>query len=96
MNVDIKTLGFELPEEYDEIIDKKIRKIEFAQDMIIDLLGTINRDKALYNLAATINFRWGATHHLKVQDFDLRDGIDKLFDKVEAKVTKEKEKIKQR
>ncbi len=94
MNVDIKAVRFELPEEYREIIEKKIRKIEFAQEMIVDLLCSITKDRG-YLLVATINFRWGATHHFRVQDFELRDGIDKLFEKIETKVTKEKEKIKQ-
>lgn len=94
MNVEIKSVHFDLPEEYRELIEKKIHKIEFAQDMIVDLLCTITREKG-FILDSTINFRWGSSHHFKVTDFDLRAGIDKLFDKMDAKVSKEKGKIKQ-
>ena len=94
MNVEIKAVHFDLPEEYRELIEKKIHKIEFAQDMIVDLLCTVTKEKG-YALESTINFRWGTSHHFKVKDFDLRGGIDKLFDKMDSKVSKEKGKIKQ-
>ncbi len=94
MTMEIKTIHFELPEDYRDLIDKKAHKIGFAQDMIVDLLLTITKGKD-YAIEATINFRWGNSHHIRVTDFDLRDGIEKLFDKIDLKVTKEKNKIKQ-
>jgi putative sigma-54 modulation protein len=93
MNIEIKAVHFELPEEYRELIEKKTHKIEFAQDMIVDLKFTVTKEKD-YILESTINFRWGTSHHFKVNEFDLRKGIDKLFDKIDTKVTKEKGKKK--
>jgi putative sigma-54 modulation protein len=93
MTLEIKAVHFDLPQEYRELIEKKVHKIEYAQDMIVDLLFTITKEKS-YVLEATLNFRWGASHHLKVKNFNIRDGIEKLFGKIDAKVSKEKEKIK--
>jgi putative sigma-54 modulation protein len=93
MNVEIKAVHFDLGDEYHDLIEKKIQKIEFAQDMIVDLVCTVTNEKD-YVLEADIHFRWGPIHHFKANDFDLRGGIEKLFDKIGAKVTKEKEKIK--
>ena len=94
MNIEIKAIRFELPEDYHELIEKKLQKIEFAQDMIVNLLCSVSKAKD-YSLEADIHFRWGKIHHIKVKDFDLREGIDKLSDKIEAKVKKEKGKIKE-
>ena len=93
MKIEIKAIHFEFPEDYREYIEKKLHKIEFAQDMIVNLLCAISKGKD-YSLEADIHFRWGKVHHIKTNDFDLREGINKLCEKIEAKVTKEKEKIK--
>ncbi|MDR1932470.1 MAG: HPF/RaiA family ribosome-associated protein [Spirochaetales bacterium] len=93
MNVEIKSIHFDLPEDFRELIEKKMQKIEFAQDMIVSLACTVSKGKD-YSLEADIHFRWGKVHHLRIHDFDLRGGIDKLSDKIDAKVVKEKGKIK--
>jgi putative sigma-54 modulation protein len=94
MNVEIKAVHFDLEDEYHDLIGKKLQKIEFAQDMIVGLACTVTKEKN-YAFEADIHFRWGPIHHFKANDFDLRGGIDKLFDKIGAKVTKEKGKIKE-
>jgi putative sigma-54 modulation protein len=94
MNVEIKSMHFDLPDDFRELIEKKLQKIEFAQDMIVSLACTVSKGKD-YSLESDIHFRWGAVVHIKANDFDLREGIDKLSEKIEAKVTKEKEKIKE-
>ena len=93
MNVEIKSIHFELPEDYRDIIEKKVHKIDFAQNMIVDFHLAITREKD-YIVESTLNMRWGTSHHFRVENFDLRDAIDKLFSKIDQKVSKEKEKIK--
>ena len=95
MKVEIKAIRFELPEDYQELIEKKIQKIDFAEDMIVNLVCTVSKAKD-YTLKADIHFRWGKVHHFTVKNFDLRTGIDELSEKIEAKVSKEKGKIKDR
>jgi putative sigma-54 modulation protein len=93
MNVEVKSVHFELPEDYRVLIEKKIHKVDFAQDMIVDFHITVTREKD-YLVEATLNMRRGTSHHFRVENYDLRDGVDKLFGKIDQKISKEKEKIK--
>ncbi len=58
-------------------------RLEFAKDLIVDLLINLTREKNLYKADVTINFRWGASMHVGVEGFDLNRGIDELFDKLD-------------
>ncbi len=80
-------------EEAREYLDKKIARIPNAENMIIDLLFTFTKDKQ-FKSECTVNFRWGLTVHVSDSDFELMPAIDKLIDKLEAKIIKEKEKVK--
>jgi putative sigma-54 modulation protein len=94
MKVEIKSVHFDLPDDIRELIEKKLQKIEFAEDLIVHLACTVSKGKD-YSLEADIHFRWGTIHHITVNDFDLHTGIDKLSGKIDAKVAKEKGKIKE-
>jgi putative sigma-54 modulation protein len=62
--------------------------------MIVDLLITLTKDNKDFAAEATVNFRWGVSIHVKEHDFELNPAIDKLIDKLDAKIIKEKEKAK--
>ena len=70
-------------------------RLDFARDLIVDFLLNLSREKSLFKLEATLNFRWGASKHVGVENFDLNKGIDELFDKLEAVIEKEKSRIKE-
>jgi putative sigma-54 modulation protein len=93
MNIDIKAVHFNLHEEGRDYLNKKIARIHNAENMIVDLLVTIKHEKE-FEAEATVNFRWGHSIHVKENDFDLNPAIDKLMDKLDAKISKEKEKVK--
>ncbi len=93
MNVDVKAVHFDLQPETREFIDKKLEKINFATDLLVDLLFTLTKEKD-YKNEVTMNFRWGVSSHIKVSSYDLHEGLDKLMDKIDKKVRKEKDKIK--
>lgn len=95
MNVEFKGVHLEISDSDREYLEKKLGRIGFARDAIIDLLFTVVQEKSLYKLDATINFRWGHSIHVGADSFDLLQGIDKLIDKMELKINKEKEKIKE-
>ncbi|MDR1446566.1 MAG: ribosome-associated translation inhibitor RaiA [Treponema sp.] len=95
MNIDVKSVHFNLKDDGREYIDKKIARIHNAENMIIDLLITITKDKD-FEAEATVNFRWGVSIHLKEHDFNLNPAVDKMMDKLEQKITKEKEKVKEK
>jgi putative sigma-54 modulation protein len=92
MNIDIKAVHFTLRDDTKEYLNRKIVRIPNAENMIIDLLFTLTKDKD-FAVEATVNFRWGVSVHVKENDFEINAAIDKLIDKLEAKIIKEKEKI---
>ncbi len=94
MRVEIKGVHLEVTEQMKEHIDKRVPHLEYAKDMIIDLLLTIAKDKG-YKVEATINFRWGTSVHISASSFDIFEGIDSLFHKIDSKVTKEKQRIQE-
>jgi putative sigma-54 modulation protein len=95
MNTEIKAVHFSLHDDAKEYLNKKIERIRNAENMIVDLLITIKKEKD-FNAEATVNFRWGVSIHVSENEFELTTAIDKMMDKLEAKITKEKEKVKEK
>jgi putative sigma-54 modulation protein len=95
MNTEIRAVHFTLRDDTREYLDKKISRIHNAENMIVDLLVTLTKDKD-FEAEATVNFRWGVSIHVKEHDFDLNPAIDKMMDKLEPKIIKEKEKVKEK
>jgi putative sigma-54 modulation protein len=91
MNIDVRAVHFSLKDETRQYLDRKIARIHNAENMIVDLLITLTRDKD-FQAEATVNFRWGISIHVKETDFDVNPAIDKLIDVLDHKITKEKEK----
>jgi len=94
MNVEIKGIHVEVNKRIQDYIDTKMPRLDFGRDLIVDFLLNISREKSLFKLETTLNFRWGASKHVGVENFDLNKGIDDLYDKLEAVIEKEKSRIK--
>jgi putative sigma-54 modulation protein len=95
MNIEIKAVHFNLHDDAREYLNKKIERIHNAENMIVDLIVTLKKEKD-FDAEAMVNFRWGVSIHVKEEDFDLTAAIDKMIDKLETKITKEKEKVKEK
>jgi len=95
MNVEIKGIHLDVTEAIKRYIDAKTSRLDFAKDLVVDFLLNLTKEKNLFKVDATINFRWGSTVHMGVENFNLNTGIDDLFDRLEAKVEKEKSKIQE-
>jgi len=95
MNTEIKSVHFTMHDDARDYLNKKIERIHNAENMIVDLLITIKKEKD-FDAEATVNFRWGVSVHVKEIDFDIIKAIDKMMDKLESKITKEKEKVKEK
>lgn len=94
MTVDIKGVHYDVSDKTKEYIDKKLRRLKYVEELVVDLHLTLSREKkGYYIVSADVHFRWGQSSHVKVEDRDLYKAIDLCFDKVDAKSTKEKEKI---
>ena len=95
MNVDVKCVHFDLTEKTREYLDRKVKRLGYADDLIVDLLFTFTRDTRAFKLDSNINFRWGTSSHVGVETFQITKGIDQLIDKLDSKINKEKEKIQE-
>jgi putative sigma-54 modulation protein len=95
MNTEIKAVHFTLNDDVKSYLNKKIERIHNAENMIVDLLITIKKEKN-FDAEATVNFRWGVSVHIKEADFEITTAIDNMMDKLEAKIIKEKEKVKEK
>jgi putative sigma-54 modulation protein len=95
MNTEIKAVHFTLHDDAREYLNKKIERIHNAEGRIVDLLITINKEKD-FSVETTVNFRWGVSIHVKENDFEITKAIVKMMDKLDIKITKEKEKVKEK
>lgn len=93
MNIEVKAVHFNLSDESREYLDRKISRIHNAESMIVDLLFTFTKEKD-YKAEATVNFRWGVSVHVSENDFEINPAIDRMIDKLEQKISKEKEKAR--
>ena len=95
MNTEIKSMHFTLHDDAKEYLNKKIERIHNAENMIVDLIITIKKEKD-FEAEANVNFRWGVSIHVQEKDFELTSAIDKMMDKLNSKIIKEKEKVKEK
>jgi putative sigma-54 modulation protein len=95
MKVEIKGIHLEVTDRIRGYLDAKLPRLDFAKDLIIDLLISLTKEKNLFKAEATVNFRWGSSRHVGVEGFDLDAGIDEMVDKLEAVLTKEKSRVKE-
>ncbi|MBQ9629963.1 MAG: HPF/RaiA family ribosome-associated protein [Treponema sp.] len=92
MTKTISAVGFEFEKKQSELIESKMKRISYADDLIVDLMLRVKRAKS-YSFDATVNFRWGNQSHVTSEDFDFSAGLNKLMDTLDTKIQKEKEKI---
>ncbi|TVR00425.1 MAG: HPF/RaiA family ribosome-associated protein [Spirochaetaceae bacterium] len=95
MHLQVQAVHFDLRDETREYIDEKLQKIDYAKDMIVDLEFILVRETHEFELEVKTHFRWGLSHVIKHKSFDLHPGLEVLISKLEKKVRKEKEKIKE-
>ena len=94
MNTDVKAVHFTLRDDTRGYLYQKIARIPNAENMIVDLLITLTKEAKDFSAEAKVNFRWGVSVHVKETDFELNPAIDKLMGKLDSKIIKEKEKVK--
>lgn len=93
MQLDIKAIHFAFNEAQREHIDRRLERFSYAREYLVDLGLTLTREGSQYHVDASLHFRWGTVTHLKVSGYDLLEEFDRIMDKIQAKVSKEKEKI---
>ncbi|MCR5437067.1 MAG: HPF/RaiA family ribosome-associated protein [Treponema sp.] len=92
MTKSINAVGFTLDQKQSDMIESKLKRISYADDLIIDLIMRIKHDKE-YSFDTTVNFRWGAQAHVDGKDFDFGAALNKMMDVLDNKIKKEKDKV---
>lgn len=95
MEIDVRSHHFELSEKSRAYLDKKLERLHFARDIIITLSFSFTKEKE-FTCECTIHFRWGERAHIVEHDFDIDPGIDKLIDRMETKISKDKERMQEK
>jgi putative sigma-54 modulation protein len=92
MTITTNARGFTLEQDEQELITKKLERLKYAEDLIVDLNLRIKEDKK-FLFEATINFRWGGVAHVEEEHYEFAPGLNLLVDKLDVKIHKEKEKM---
>ena len=87
--------GFALEQKQSEMIEKKLERIKYAEDLIVDLTIRVKHEKE-YDFEATANFRWGTQAHVSGKDFDFGAAKNKMMDTLDVKIKKKKDKKKEK
>ncbi|MEM5947277.1 ribosome-associated translation inhibitor RaiA [Spirochaetia bacterium 38H-sp] len=93
MKTDIKSVHFDIKEPTKEFLDKKLSKINYAEKIVEDLHITLTKEKSSYTAEVNVHTHWKELFHIKEDGKDLIEAIEKLFDKLDYKLSKEKQKI---
>lgn len=96
MNFEIKGIHYEVSDKTREQIEKKINRLQVAEENVTDLVLSAEKANGIFNLKVNMTFRWGPACFIEVKDHDLYDGIDKMIEKIKTKIVREKEKIQQK
>lgn len=94
MNFELSGIHMDITEDIRNYLNKKLPRLEFATEYIIDLIFKIIKEKHGFKVEANVNLSWGTSAQLHVDGFDVYESLDKLVDKIELKIKKEKNKVK--
>lgn len=95
MTKTISSVGFSLDKDQSDLINSKLKRVDYADSLIVDLILRVKEEKKYY-FDATVNFRWGGNAHVTSDDFEFATALNKLMDVLDLKVKKEKDKVQGR
>ena len=95
MTPSINAVGFTLEQKQSDMVESKLKRIAYADDLIVDLLMKIKHDKT-YVFDTTVNFKWGTQAHVTGEDFDFGAALNKMMDVLDNKIKKEKDKVQKK
>ena len=95
MTTSVNAVGFDFEQDQFDLINKKIERIKYAEDLIVDFILRVKEDKK-FIFDCSVNFRWGTVAHVSAEDYDFAAALNKLMDILDQKVHKEKEKIQEK
>lgn len=92
MTKSINAVGFDLDQKQSGMIEKKLQRVDYADELIIDLILRVKHEKE-YTFDIVANFRWGVQAHVTSEDYDFGAALNKVMDVLDQKIKKEKDKV---
>ena len=92
MNLVIKGVHYHISDTTKEFIEKKLHRLDFAKDYLVDLTVTVNKEPHGYQVDGKAHFRWGVVTVVEEEAHELYEAIEIMIDKLEKAVRKEKKK----
>jgi len=94
MNVTIKGVHYDISERTRQFLMDKLGHIDPFRDHLVSVDATITKETTEFIVESNVHFRWGSTAHLEERAQELYPAIENLIHKLDAKISKEKEKVK--
>lgn len=95
MNLTVRGINYVPSQETKDFIDKKLKKLSFADEYLQDLDISIKREaKGIgFHIDAMLHFKWKSEKIVSYDCYELYEGIEVLADKIQSVAKKEKEKV---
>lgn len=92
MNLEIRGVHYHISEATHDFIEKKLHRLDFAKEYIVDLTITVTKESHGYKVDGKAHFRWGVVVVVEEEAHELYGAIEIMLDKLEQAVRKEKKK----
>lgn len=95
MNLNVRGIHYQPSDETLEFLNKKLQKLGFAEEYLLDLDISIKRETLGqgFHIDAQMHFKWGSNKIVSYDCYELYEGIEMIADKIEAMARKEKSKV---
>jgi putative sigma-54 modulation protein len=94
MTVAIKGVHYDISDRTREFLVDKLGHIDPFKDLLVSVDATITKEKAGFIVESNVHFKWGTTAHLEERAQELYPAIENLIAKLDSKISKEKDKVK--
>ena len=94
MTVTIKGVHYDISERTREFLNEKLSHIDPFKDLLVSVDATITKEKTEFIVETNVHFKWGATAHLEERALELYPAIENMIHKLDSKISKEKDKVK--
>ena len=93
MHLNLSGHHLEITDSLRSYVEKKLERVTRHFDHVIDVHCILTVDKLVHKAEATIHLR-GDTAHAIAEDANMYAAIDALIDKLDRRVVKHKEKVR--
>lgn len=93
MKWNITGVDYHVSDHTNEYVEQKFHRLERMSDILEEVKITIIKETHEFCVEAHTHFKWaGASIHVEQRERELWPALDHLFDKLDIKLAKEKEK----